>query len=206
MGVEASAEVALHQPVKELDVLGEGPGQLLGAAVPIRHGDGAEELPVIEGVVDPRSGDRRQVGVLDPLPQAEELGHGLDQAHGLGPKQHRQLPDGLLPAAVELHLVFYRGPVFVFQGAFQRHAGGIGRKEGHQVPAGTQQLLDGAQHIVDPPLRRGVAHIFRQDLVDKAGAVGTHSVGHGVHLPHHLVVQHQTVQCLFHGLSFQDLP
>ena len=202
MGVVAAGEVALHQPVEELDILGDRPGQLLGRAVPIRDGHAPQELAVIEGVLDPRPGGGIKVRVLDPLPEAEKLRHGLDQGGRLGAEHHRQLPDGLPPAAVELHLVFHRGAVFVFQRAFQRHGEAVRRKEGHQLPAGAQELLDGGEHVVDAPLRRGVAHVLRQDLVDEAGAVGAHPVGHGVHLPHDLVVEHQAVQCLFHRNSF----
>ena len=209
VGVQPSAQIALHQLVKELDILGQGTGQLLGRAVPVGHRDAAQELAVIQGVFDPRPGEGGQVGILDPLPQAEEGRHGLDQRGGLSAEHHRELADGLLPAAVELHLIFYRGPVFVFQRALQRHGEGVGREEGHQLPGGAEQLLDGGEHVVDAPLRGGVAHVLGQDLIDEAGAVGANPVGHGVHLPDHLVVEHQAVQGLFHrrsSLSFSHGP
>ena len=199
MGVQPPAQVVFEQPVEELDVLGQGRGQLVARAVVIGHGDRAHELAVVEGVFDLRAGQGAQVRVLDLLPQAEEIGHGLDQPGGLGAEDHAQLADGLSSAAVQLHLILDRGAVLVFQRALERHGEAVGREEGHQIPRRAHQLLDGGEHIVDPPLRRGVVHVLGQDLVDEVGAVGAHAVGQRVHLPHDLVVEHQAVQCLFHS-------
>ena len=202
--VQPPAQVVLEQSVEKLDVLGQGRGELLARAVVVGHGDAAHEFAVIQGVVDLRAGGGPEVRVLDLLPEAEELGHGLDEPGGLRAEDHAQLADGLSPAAVQLHLVLDRGAVLVLQRAFERHGKAVRREEGHQIARGAHQLLDGGEHVVDAALGRGIVHILGQDLVDEVGAVGAHAVGQRVHLPHDLVVEHQAVEGLFHsGSSFR---
>ena len=188
MGAVSVGQIAFEKFVKQSDVIGQCRGQLLGGAVLAGGGDAAHELAVVEGIVDGGAGKGLEMGVLQLLPQAEELGHALDKGHGLGAEQHRQLPYAVSCAPVQLHLIFHRGPVFILQGALQGHGIGIGGEEGHQVPGGGHQLLNGGEDLIDPLLGGGVVHILRQDLIYKIGAVGAHPVGQGVHFPHYFVV------------------
>ena len=190
MVVETSGEVGLHQLIEELDVFRQGGGELVRGAVPVGRGDGADKLPVVQGVVDLRPGERFQMCVLNALPEAEEFGHRLDQRHGLGAEYDRELPDGLLRPAVKLHLVLDGGTVLVLQRAFERHRQAVRREEGHQLPRGLHQRVDRGEHVVDPPLRRGIIDVLGEDLIDQRRAVRARAVGQTVNLAHDLVVEH----------------
>ena len=121
MPVVPAAEVAFHQLVKERDVLADGSGQLLGAAIPVGRGDTAHELAVIQRVIDVRAGERQQKAALDVLPQAEERGHSGDERAGLCAEDDRQRANGLTLAGGEGDLVLHRGAVFVLKRALERH-------------------------------------------------------------------------------------
>ena len=191
--VEPAGEMILHESVKERDILRERRGKLLRGAVLIRRGKAPDKFAVVEGVAVLRARAGGEVQVLDVLPQPEKLRHGVDERRGLGAEHHRKLADVLSSAAVQLHLVLDGGAVFVLQRAFERHGKAVGREKRHQLARGPHQLVDGGENIVYPPLRRGVVHILREDLVDEVRAVGPHAVGQRVDLAHNLVVEHQAV-------------
>ena len=196
--VKPPAEIALHELVEELDVLGQRLRQLLGGAVDVGHRDAAHELAVVERVAHGRVEPRREVRVLDALPEAEEAGHRLNERGGLGAEDDGQLADGVAARAVQLDLVLDGRAVFVFERALQRHAVGVRREEGHEVARWRHELLDRGEDVVDAAFGSGVVDVLGEDLVDEVGAVGAHTVRQRVDLAHDLVVQHQAVKCFFH--------
>ena len=199
LGVQPPGEIVLHELVEELDILRDRAGQLLGRAVAVGRAEAADELAVVESVADLHARRRGEVQILDALPEAEEVRHRADQRRALGAEDDAQLADRILAAAIQLDLVLDGRAVLVLQRAFQRHRQAVGREEGHQLPRGGHELFDGAEHVVDAPLGRGVVHVLGQNLVDEVRAVGAQRVSQGVDLPHDLVVEHQAVECFFHG-------
>ena len=89
LGVETAGEIVLHQLVEELDILRDRPGELLGRTVALRHAQAADELSVIERIMDLHARRRGKVQILDPLPETEKLGHRGDQRRGLGTEDDR---------------------------------------------------------------------------------------------------------------------
>ena len=104
MRVELPGKVGFHQPVEELDVLRQRRSEFIGRAVLIGRGNRADELAVIESIVDARAGERLEVRVLDLLPETEEGRHRGDERRRLRAEYHRQLADGLVMPAIQLDI------------------------------------------------------------------------------------------------------
>ena len=135
--------------------------------------------------------------IFDTLPEPEKLRHRADERFGLRAEEHRQLADGVFVAAVQLQLILDRRAVFILQRAFERHRAAVRREKRHKLARGADELLERGENVVDAALRRRIVHIFGEDLIDEIRPARPQPVRERVHLADDLLVEHQTVQCLF---------